>query len=82
VSELTYLDSYGSLKIKQSRINSKWSHLSLVTLPEARWRNRWSGSGNGSIRRWSGGGGGHIRCGGRLESGKSWRSGRWSGDWF
>jgi hypothetical protein len=79
--ELTYPDSCGSLKIKQARINSKRSHLGLVTLSELRWRNRWSGSGSGSSGSKSSGGGGNNESGGRLESGRSWRSGRWSGDW-
>jgi hypothetical protein len=79
--EPTYPGSYGSLKIKQASISSKRSHLSLVTLLEARWRNKWSGSGSGSSGSWSGGGGGSSGSSGRLESDRSSRSGRWSGDW-
>jgi hypothetical protein len=81
VSEPTCPVSCGSLKIKQTRISSKWSHLGLVALLKARWRNRWSGSGSRSSGSRSSGGGGSSGSSGRLKSGRSWRSGRWSGDW-
>jgi hypothetical protein len=36
-----------TLKIKQPGIDSQWSHLGLISLPEAgRW-DRWSGKGSG-----------------------------------
>jgi hypothetical protein len=80
VSEPMHPGSCGSLKVEQAWVRVKRTHLWLITLPEARWRNRWNGSGNSGS--WCGGGNGHNRCGGRLKSGRGWRSGRrWSGEW-
>jgi hypothetical protein len=58
VTETSHPGSCGSLNIEQAWVCSKGTHLSLVMLPEARQRNRWSGS-------WCGGGRGRNRCGGK-----------------
>jgi hypothetical protein len=46
-----YLCCCSTLKIKQSGIRSKWSHLSLISLPEAgRWdRRSGKGAGGGAV---------------------------------
>jgi uncharacterized membrane protein YgcG len=54
--------------LQQSRISIKGSHLSLISLPEARWWNGQSGNGSGRWNNgsWSGGGGGYGGSGGWL----------------
>jgi hypothetical protein len=37
------------LKVEQAWVYNKRTHLSLITLPETRWRNRWSEVGVGAV---------------------------------